>query len=106
MKAQAVRDHNHAFRSIEVGDVHLDPDVVNEPKILETGRDGRTRMVFRPRSHSIGVDWWDCEVYNAALADMVVGDLGWSCRAWAPAAEVRPPTPKQPRGVAREFAAF
>jgi len=106
-----------AFGPGRPGSWHLSLDVVkeggdylrqlvNEPKILETGRDGRTRMVFRPRSHSIGVDWWDCEVYNAALADMVVGDLGWSCRAWAPAAEVRPPTPKQPRGVAREFAAF
>ena len=61
--------------------------LVNEPKSVDVGPDGRTRFVFKPRSKTIGVDYWDCEVYAAALADMVVGSMGWKASDW--------PRPKQ-----------
>lgn len=35
-----------------------------------------------PRSGKIPVDFWDCEVYAAAIAEMVVGNMGWELSAW------------------------
>lgn len=35
-----------------------------------------------PRSGRIPYDFWDCEVYAASAAEMVVGDLGWEPDAW------------------------
>jgi phage terminase large subunit GpA-like protein len=38
--------------------------------------------VWRPRSNTLEVDYWDCEVYDLVAAHMVVGDLGWSEESW------------------------
>lgn len=35
-----------------------------------------------PRSGRIPIDFWDCEVYAMAAAEMVVGDMGWEEAAW------------------------
>lgn len=35
-----------------------------------------------PRSLKIPNDFWDCEVYAMAAAEMVVGSLGWDASAW------------------------
>ena len=35
-----------------------------------------------PRSGRIPVDFWDCEVYAMAAAEMVVGNMGWEEAAW------------------------
>lgn len=64
--------------------------LVNEPKKIETDTHGRKRVVFAPRSSSIGVDFWDCEVYGRALAEMIVDALpelngqrvGWDASKW------------------------
>ena len=38
--------------------------------------------VWGPRSGRIPVDFWDCEIYAAAAAEMVVGNLGWEASTW------------------------
>lgn len=43
---------------------------------------GRRRTEWGPRSGSIPVDFWDCEIYGRTASEMVVGDLGWSPAAW------------------------
>jgi hypothetical protein len=30
----------------------------------------------------VPVDLWDCEVYSMAMAEMVVGNMGWEAAAW------------------------
>lgn len=35
-----------------------------------------------PRSGRIPVDFWDCEIYATAMAEMVVGSIGWERSAW------------------------
>jgi phage terminase large subunit GpA-like protein len=35
-----------------------------------------------PRNGRIPVDFWDCEIYAMAMAEMVVGDMGWEAAAW------------------------
>jgi phage terminase large subunit GpA-like protein len=63
---------------------------VNEPKQIEVNAQGRKRTVWKPRSTMLGVDYWDCEVYGRALADMIVDALperdgrrvGWDARLW------------------------
>ena len=57
--------------------------MVNEPPQTVTDQRGRKKVVFKPRSNSIGVDYWDCEVYQLALADAYVGDWGWNAAEWA-----------------------
>jgi phage terminase large subunit GpA-like protein len=57
-------------------------ELVNEPPVSQVDARGRRRVVFRPRTSSIGVDFWDCEIYNLALADMHVGGQGWDARTW------------------------
>lgn len=71
--------------------------LVNEPKQVETDKRGRRRLVFKPRSNVIGVDYWDCEVYARALAEMIVdsfpGQPGWDARYWP---KPRPPQISRP----------
>lgn len=40
------------------------------------------RGKWGPKSGRIPNDFWDCEVYAAAMAEMVVGNLGWDEAAW------------------------
>lgn len=60
--------------------------LTNEQKKIELDQRGRKKSVWAPKSGSIGVDYWDCEVYNRALADMLVdgfaGDPGWDAKRW------------------------
>jgi len=56
--------------------------LVNEPKTIETDRHGRRKVVWKERSHQIGHDFWDCEVYARALAEMIVGDRTWDASRW------------------------
>ncbi len=37
---------------------------------------------WQPKSGRIPVDFWDCEIYALAAAEMVVGSLGWEIEAW------------------------
>lgn len=36
-----------------------------------------------PRTNRVPNDFWDCEIYAMAAAEMVVGDLGWNEEAWS-----------------------
>ncbi len=38
--------------------------------------------VWGPRSGKVPYDFWDCEIYAMAAAEMVVGNLGWDVAAW------------------------
>ncbi|MEN0109309.1 MAG: terminase gpA endonuclease subunit [Planctomycetota bacterium] len=40
------------------------------------------RGKWGPKSGRIPVDFWDCEIYAAVAAEMVVGNLGWEPAAW------------------------
>lgn len=35
-----------------------------------------------PRIPKVPVDFWDCEIYAMAAAEMVVGDMGWEASTW------------------------
>ncbi len=56
--------------------------VVNEPRTIVTDSRGRTQVIWKPASGTIGVDYWDCEVYDRAMADMVIGDRDWNISRW------------------------
>lgn len=84
--------------------------VVNEPKRVETDARGRKRVTWSPRASMVGVDYWDCEVYNRALAEMVIDALeingaraGWDARKW-PRRDASPRPPAGDDFSAREFA--
>lgn len=57
--------------------------LVNEPptQVVEK-KSGRKVTVFKPRNKEVGVDYWDCTNYSEALADMVIGDMGWGHTDW------------------------
>lgn len=61
-------------------------EILNEPPQLEEQRNGRKKIVFKPKSGSIPVDWWDTFVYARATAEMVVDGLpgrpGWDASRW------------------------
>lgn len=65
---------------------HYLRQLVNEPPSYERGKDGRPRLIWREQDRHLGHDFWDCEVYSAALAQMVVDQLannpGWDARQW------------------------
>lgn len=52
-----------------------------EYAITYDARKGK-KGVWRPRQGRIPVDFWDCEIYAMAAAEMVVGNLGWEPAAW------------------------
>jgi phage terminase large subunit GpA-like protein len=60
--------------------------VVNEPQVMERSKDGRTRVVWKERDRTVGHDFWDCEVYASAAAQMIVdgfpGGPGWDAARW------------------------
>jgi len=60
-----------------------------------------------PRSGRIPVDFWDCEIYAMAAAEMVVGNLGWEASAWEQWRKnvVRKQQEKQekPKRIAQDF---
>jgi phage terminase large subunit GpA-like protein len=62
-------------------------EICNEPPSLEIHpKTGRRRVVFKQRSGSIPVDYWDCCVYSRAMAEMVIdmmpGRPGWDASKW------------------------
>lgn len=80
--------------------------LLNEPpQIVTDPSTGRRKIQFRPRTSKIGVDYWDCTVYSEAMADMVVGSMGWTLTAWQrwakQAAESRAsrPATSKPRNI-------
>lgn len=57
--------------------------VTNFHRVVEVNeRTMKKKGVWKPRSGTIDVDYWDCEVYDLVGAHMVVGDLGWSEESW------------------------
>ena len=62
---------------------------------VEVERGGRRRKVWRPKNRALGVDYWDCEIYDLVAAHMVVGDLGWAPEAFA--AWLRKSAPRKKR---------
>lgn len=66
---------------------HVLQEICNEPPMLERHpKTGRSRVVWKQRSGSIPVDYWDCCVYSRAVAEMVVdmlpGRPGWDASKW------------------------
>lgn len=75
----------------EIGSFHLLPgmdqtplgrlylkQMVNEEKLEQPNG----KKAWKLRSNYLRKDFRDCEIYAAALADMVVGDIGWEESAW------------------------
>lgn len=65
---------------------HYLKQLVNEPPRMTRGKDGRPQIVFESSDSALGHDFWDCEVYNTALSQMVVdqlkGNPGWDASRW------------------------
>jgi len=57
--------------------------VTNFHRVVEINeKTGQKKGVWKPRSGTIDVDYWDCEVYSMVAAHMIVGNLGWSEDQW------------------------
>ena len=60
--------------------------IVNEPRTIKITPEGRRKVEWVQASRRIGVDFWDCEVYAAAAAEMIVrkfpGEPGWRASKW------------------------
>jgi phage terminase large subunit GpA-like protein len=52
------------------------------PHTVVDEKTGQKKTLWGPRSGRIPVDFWDCEVYALAAAEMVLGDMGWDAKAW------------------------
>lgn len=66
---------------------HYLQQLVNEPPVLERRKkDGRQVLVYKERDKTIGHDFWDVEVNQYCLADMLVDQLagapGWNAAKW------------------------
>jgi hypothetical protein len=70
---------------LNVGEFFL-KQVVNEPKVVVKGKDGRSKVEYRERDPTIGHDFWDCAVYESAIAQRIVdgfdGSPGWDSSKW------------------------
>lgn len=65
-----------------IGSKYLRQLVNEPPTTVVDHKTGRKKTIFKPKSGSIGVDYWDTTNYAEAMADMVVDQLGWSAAAW------------------------
>lgn len=88
---------------VQFGALYL-KQLTNEPKVEVIDRRGRKRYEFKVRSPQVGVDFWDCEVYGSAAADMVVGDLGWTASAWEAWRDKARRTGRRPKAKAHDLA--
>ncbi len=80
---------------------HYLQQVVNEPPVLERRKkDGRQVLVYKERDKTIGHDFWDVEVNEYCLADMLVDQLpgspGWNAAKW-PRPEPQASDSRRPR---------
>jgi terminase, large subunit len=70
---------------------HYLRQLVNEPPVLVKSKDGRQRLEWREKDGELGHDFWDVEVNQLAIADMVVDQLpgspGWCAAKWRMADE-------------------
>lgn len=56
--------------------------ICNFHYVVTTDKKHRKKGEWKPRSGSIPVDFWDCEIYALAAAEMVVGNMGWDQHVW------------------------
>lgn len=74
--------------------------IANFSRKIEVDDSGRKRVVYGPISSSIGVDYWDCEVYARAMAEMIVDDTrgrpGWDAAKWPQPKPAGRPQPRKP----------
>lgn len=76
----------------KTGSWYLTADILNGREYLEQVTNFHYVVTVDPkkgkrgrwiaRNHRIPVDFWDCEIYAEAAAEMVVGTLGWDADAW------------------------
>jgi len=78
--------------------------LVNERPVDEIGKDGRKKTSWIPRSSAIGVDYWDCEIYAFAMAEILLHeqDLTWDAEGWPVPKPQRQPTQHE-QIVARDY---
>jgi len=69
--------------------------VVNEARVEVKKPSGDIEKAWKPRTRSIGVDYWDCEVYAMACAEMMVfkkfRQFGWDAKQWKAMISAKPP---------------
>jgi phage terminase large subunit GpA-like protein len=69
-------------------------EVVNEAPVMERKPSGKEEIVWKRVSRSVGVDFWDGEVYASACAEMIVdsrfGDAGWDAEKWLAMSHAKP----------------
>ncbi len=86
---------------LQAGEFYL-KQVVNEPKIVTRGKDGRPKVEWKERDQTIGHDFWDCEVYSSAIAQRIVDEMdgqpGWDAARWP-----RPTLSKQSQATGAEL---
>lgn len=71
--------------------------VTNFHYVVEVDPKKGKKGVWKPKNHRIPVDFWDCEIYAEAAAEMVVGSLGWEQSAWEDWRESVKPKEKRER---------
>lgn len=85
--------------STPAGEAYL-RQITNEAPQFKASRNGMV-TTWAPIDPNDGVDWWDCEVYARAGAEMVVGPNGWHLLpqlvAAAEAAKAKPEAKPRPR---------
>lgn len=58
--------------------------LVNEPKVVTKDSAGKVTVQWKEKNHHIGHDFWDCEVYARAIAQILINELelGWDSSRW------------------------
>lgn len=80
------------------GKSYLEQVVNFAPQTVVDDKTGARKTLWGPRNNRIPVDFWDCEIYALAAAEMVIGDLGWSRESWEQwRTASQPGKPKQAR---------
>ena len=64
------------------GKSYLEQVVNFAPQTIVDEKTGARKTLWGPRNGRVPVDFWDCEIYALAAAEMVIGELGWSREAW------------------------
>jgi len=79
--------------------------LVNEQEVHTVDKRGRPVVLWINQKNGMGCDWWDCEVYARAAADMWIGAAGWPTMRTilAKAASRSTPTPARPKTGPKPF---